>query len=131
MSENSAPNNLGAGDELRGATADGRVRRAVLLTAELAEDCATKMFTEHAGGPHSLNIDPVAFHPTVQEIEIGQVAVKAALGEKGSEKRAHANCLCADGLIDLEARNGQCVPERQHSSIGWGHAWRAAQHHAI
>ena len=86
MSENAAPQQLGAGDdEGGGSTADARVRRATLLTLELAEDCATKMFTQRVNGPHALEIDPVAIHPTVNEIEIGQAAAKAAIGEKDSE----------------------------------------------
>ena len=92
ISENAARVNQETGDESGGAApADGRARRAALLTTELAEDCATKMFTERADGPHALNIDLVAICPTVEEIAIGQKAVAAALGEKGSEKRAHAN----------------------------------------
>ena len=95
MSENEFRVNQEAGDESGGAApADGRVHRAALLTDALAEDCTTKMFTLRANGPHALGIDPVAVHPTVEEITIGQVATKAALGEKGSEKRTHANTTC-------------------------------------
>ena len=113
MSENAAPQQLGAGDdEGGGSTADARVRRATLLTLELAEDCATKMFTQRVNGPHALEIDPVAIHPTVNEIEIGQAAAKAAIGEKDSEKRAHANRLCAEGLIDLEQALGYILYDR-------------------
>ena len=48
----------------------------------------------------------------MEEIAIGQAAVLAALGEKGSEKRAHANSLCADGLIDLEQGLGYILCDR-------------------
>ena len=65
----------------------------------IAAGCATKMFTERADGPHTFISDLIAVRPTVEEIAIGQKAVAAALGEKGSEKCAHANRLCADGLI--------------------------------
>jgi hypothetical protein len=52
MSENAARENQGAGDDSGGgAPADGRVRRAALLTAELAEDCTTKMFRSPMDGP--------------------------------------------------------------------------------
>ena len=113
MSENSAPQQLGAGDdEDGGTTADARVRRAALLTLELADECAKEMFTERAGGPHALDIDPVAVCPTVEEIVIGQAAVLAKLGKKDSEKRAHANRLCADGLIDLEQGLGYLLCDR-------------------
>jgi hypothetical protein len=113
MSENEFLVNQEAGDESGGAApADGRVYRAALLTDALAEDCTTKMFTLRANGPHALGIDPVAVHPTVEEIMIGQVATKAALGEKGSEKRTHANGLCADGLIDLEQGLGYFLCDR-------------------
>ena len=56
MAENAAPDkHQGAGDEIGGSrTADVRVHRAALLTAELAENCATKMFTERADGPHAM-----------------------------------------------------------------------------
>ena len=70
------------------------------------------MFTDRADGPHPLNIDPVSIYPTVDEIAIGQAAVLAAIGEKGSEKRAHANSLCADGLIDLEQGLGYVLCDR-------------------
>ena len=113
MSENAAPENEGPGDGLGGSIADGRVRRAALLTAALAEDCAIKMFTERADGPHPLNIDPVAAHPTPEEVEICQAAVLGAIGgDKGSEKRARANRLCADGLIDLEQGLGYVLADR-------------------
>jgi pyruvate/2-oxoglutarate dehydrogenase complex dihydrolipoamide acyltransferase (E2) component len=112
MSENAAPENQGPGDGLGGSIADGRVRRAALLTAALAEDCAIKMFTERADGPHPLNIDPVAAHPTPEEVEICQAAVLGAIGDKGSEKRARANRLCADGLIDLEQGLGYVLADR-------------------
>lgn len=61
-----------------------------------------KMFTQRSDGPHAVAFDLIAIRPTLQEITIGQAAVLAALGEKGSEKRALGNSLCADGLIDLE-----------------------------
>ena len=48
----------------------------------------------------------------MEEITIGQAAVLAALGEKGSEKRAHTNSLCADGLIDLEQGLGYLLCNR-------------------
>ena len=45
MSENRAPRENGAGDDLSAlSSADVRVQRAALLTAELAEICATNMF---------------------------------------------------------------------------------------
>ena len=113
MSENAAPQQLAAGDDEGGGNmADARVWRAALLTQQLAEECATKMFTERADGPHASKIDQVAVRPTVEEIAIGQAAVLAALGEKGSEKRAHANRLCADGLIDLEQGLGYVLCDR-------------------
>ena len=69
MSENSAPQQLGAGDdEDGGTTADARGRRAALLTLELAEECATKMFTERDEGPHTLNVYQIAVCPTVEEV---------------------------------------------------------------
>jgi hypothetical protein len=70
------------------------------------------MFTERTDGPHALSIDPVAVCPTVEEIAIGQAAVLAAFGEKGSEKRSHVNSLCADGLIDLEQGLGYLLCDR-------------------
>ena len=106
MSENRALQNLALGDERPVEKTDARVRRTALLTPRLAEDCATKMFTERADGPHALVIHPVSIFPTIEEIGIGQEAAKAALGEKGSEKRKHANRLCADGMIDLEQALG-------------------------
>ena len=113
MSENAARQQLAAGDhEGGGSGADSQVRRAALLTLELAKECATKMFTERADGPHAFKSDEVAVCPTVEEIAIGQKAVAEALGEKGSEKRAHANCLCADGLIDLEQGLGYLLCDR-------------------
>ena len=113
MSENAAPVNQGTGDENgEGVSADGRVRRAALLTRELAEDCAKKMFAERSDGPHALDIDLIAVRPTVEEIMIGQAGVLAALGEKGSDKRAHANRLCADGLIDQEQGLGYVLCDR-------------------
>ena len=92
--------------------ADAHVRRAVLLTRELAVDCAMTMFTQRADGPHALGVDPVAIRPTREEITICQAAAKAALGEKGSEQRAHANSLCADGLLDLEQGLGYLLCDR-------------------
>ena len=113
MSENAAPQQLGAGDdEGGGSTADAQVRRAALLTPQLAEICAIKMFRERTEGPHALIIDPVAVCPTVEEIVIGQAAVLAALGEKGSDKRSHANSLCTDGLVDLEQGLGYLLCDR-------------------
>ena len=67
------------------------MRRAALLAPELAEECATKMFTERADGPHAFISDLIAVRPTVEEIAIGQKAVAAALGEKGSVREA---CPC-------------------------------------
>ena len=118
MSENAAPQQLAAGDDGQvDNTADARVRRAALLTLQLAEACATKMFTERADGPHSSAIDLVSVFPTIEEIGIGREAAKAALGEKGSEKRAHANRLCADGLIDLEQGLGYILCDRFSGSM--------------
>ena len=113
MSENTARENQEAGDDLSGGTStDGRVCRAARLTAELAEECATKMFTERADGPHASSVDLISIDPTIEEIVIAQAAVLGAIGEKGSKKRAHANSLCADGLIDLEQGLGYLLCDR-------------------
>ena len=68
----------------------------------MAQECATKLFTLHAEGPHASEVVSVYGRPTPEEILFAQAGVLAAIGEKGSEKRARANSLCADGLIDLE-----------------------------
>ena len=65
MSENRALQNIALGDERPVEKTDARVRRTALLTPRLAEDCATKMFTERAEGPHALVIDPVSIFPTI------------------------------------------------------------------
>ena len=89
MAENHAPRENGAGDDHTASiSSDVRVHRAALLTAELAEICATIMFTLHADGPHATNVPTVAGRPTIEEIITTQDAVLAAIGEKGSEKRA-------------------------------------------
>ena len=91
MSENDAPQEHGAGDDFSASgSADVRVQRAALLTAELAEKCATEMFTLRAEGPHATEAPTVAGRPTPEEIVIAQAGVLAAIGEKGSEQRTHA-----------------------------------------
>jgi len=96
MSENAARQNQGAGDHHQASIcADVLPRRAKLLTTELAEECATKLFTERADGPHASNLDFISIRPTVEEIVIAQAAVLGAIGERGSDKRARANSLCA------------------------------------
>ena len=113
MSENAAPQNQGAGDESSAVIgADGPRRRVKLLTTELAQECATEMFTQLANGPHSTKAELIFAQPTIEEIGILQAAVLVAIGEKGSEKRAHANSLCADGLIDLEQGLGYVLCDR-------------------
>ena len=113
MSENAAPQNQGAGDESSAVIgADGPRRRVKLLTTELAQECATEMFTQLANGPHSTKAELIFAQPTIEEIGIAQAAVLVAIGEKGSEKRAHANSLCADGLIDLEQGLGYVLCDR-------------------
>ena len=107
MSENAAPQDPGAGELCRCEnSADLPRRRAKLLTTELAEECATKMFTKRADGPHPSGLDTISDQPTIEEIVIAQAAALEAIGEKGSEKRAHANGLCARGMIDLEEALG-------------------------
>ena len=113
MSENEAPQNHGAGDDIPASSAaDVRVHRAALLTAELAQKCATDMFTLRANGPHATELPTLASRPTPEEITIAQAAVLAAIGETGSEKRTHANSLCADGLIDQEQGLGYVLCDR-------------------
>ena len=106
MSENQAPRENGAGDDLSATSAtNARGQREAVLTAELAEDCATKMFMLRADGPHATEVPTFAGRPTPEEVVIAQAAVLAAIGEKGSEKRAHANRLCADGLTHIRCRS--------------------------
>lgn len=113
MSENAAPQDLGAGDDLSvKCQPDVLPRRAKLLTTKLAEECVTKLFTERADGPHASNLDLISIRPTVEEIVIAQAAVLGAIGEKGSDKRARANSLCADRLIDLEQGLGYLLCDR-------------------
>ena len=113
MSENAAPQHQGAGEHSPASIcADGPRRRAKLLTTELAVECAYKMFTQLTGGPHATKADPLAVYPTIEEIIIAQAGVLDAIGEKGSEKRTHANSLCADGLIDLEQALGYVLCDR-------------------
>ena len=113
MSENSVPGNQPPGDESAGSiSADLQRRRLKLLTTELAEECALKMFTERSDGPYLSGMDTISDQPTIEEIMLAQAAVLAAIGEKGSEKRAHANSLCADGLIDLEQGLGYVLCDR-------------------
>lgn len=113
MSENSATQDLGAGEALTAViSADGARRHRKLLTTELAEECASKMFTESADGPHATTLDIIYDNPTIEEIMIAQAAILGAIGEKGSEKRARANSLCADGLIDLEQGLGYVLRDR-------------------
>ena len=88
MSENAAPQDLGAGDHSPTSTcADGPRRRAKLLTTELAVECATKMFAQRADGLHATEAELISVYPTIEEIAIVQAAVLEAIGEKGSEKR--------------------------------------------
>ena len=70
------------------------------------------MFTQRADGPHPSEIPTIAGPPTIEEIIIGQAAVLEAIGEKNSEKRSHANSLCADGLIDQEQGLGYFLTDR-------------------
>ena len=99
MSENEAPQKHGAGD---GSTASSsayrRVQREALLTTELAEICATKMFMLRADGPHATEVPTFAGRPTPEEVVIAQAAVLAAIGEKGSVLYLHA-CAAACGAI--------------------------------
>ena len=64
MAKNQAPRENGAGDDdTASSSSDVRVHQAALLTAELAENCATNMFTLHADGPHAISsrvVDPDA-----------------------------------------------------------------------
>ena len=85
MAKNQAPRENGAGDDdTASSSSDVRVHQAALLTAELAENCATNMFTLHADGPHATNVPTIAGRPTIEEIIISQAGVLAAIGEKGS-----------------------------------------------
>ena len=118
MAENAASAANGAGDAISSSSsADVRVQREALLTEDLAVECATKMFTQRAEGPHASDMPTVAARPTPEEIIIAQAAVLAAIGEKGSEKRARANSLCADGLLDLEQCLGYLLCDRFKSEM--------------
>ena len=99
MSENQAPRENGAGDDLSATSAtNARGQREAVLTAELAEDCATKMFMLRADGPHATEVPTFAGRPTPEEVVIAQAAVLAAIGEKGSVLYLHA-CAAACGAI--------------------------------
>lgn len=66
MSENAAPQNLEAGEaDAADICANGAQRREKLLTTELAEECATKMFMQCAGGP--LSPEPSRTLPNLYE----------------------------------------------------------------
>jgi hypothetical protein len=70
------------------------------------------MFTKLTNGPHATMTHVISARPTIEEIVIAQAAALAAIGTKGSDKRAHANSLCADGLIDLEQALGYILYDR-------------------
>ena len=70
------------------------------------------MFLRRANSPHPSGTLPVANFPTPEEIVAGQAAVKAAIGEKGSEQRAHASQLAALGMIAKEEALGFWLCDR-------------------
>ena len=85
MSKNQAPRENGAGDDLSASSASSvRVQREAVLTAEPVEECAKKMFTLCAEGPHATEAPTLAGRPTPEEIITAQAGVLAAIGEKGS-----------------------------------------------
>ena len=67
------------------------------------------MFTVQANGPQASVLDPFTNFPTREEIENAQKAVLASIGEKGSEKRAHANSLCAEPWLCRNHGSGSGV----------------------
>ena len=78
------------------------VRRSALMSEADAIEIARSLFVREAGGPHATGLPTIAKFPTVEEIENVQKAVLEVIGEKGSDKREHANALTARGMIDLE-----------------------------
>ena len=106
MSDDAALAQHRAGDDKASAAGPSAgARREALLTSELALGCSLFMFTVQANGPQASVLDPFTNFPTREEIENAQKAVLASIGEKGSEKRAHANSLCAEPWL---CRNHGC-----------------------
>lgn len=108
---------LGVGVDASSATgtagaSEAKIRRASRVAQDAANEVATAMFRRRAGGPHPSGLPPVADYPTVEEIVIGQVAVAAAIGEKGSEERAQASKLAALGMIAKEEALGHWLCDR-------------------
>ena len=50
--------------------AEQRVRRAALLTADVAQPCARAVLASRAGGPHTTGAQVLAEKPTIEEIGI-------------------------------------------------------------
>ena len=88
------------------------IRRASRVSQEAATEVAQAMFLRRANSPHPSGTLPVANFPTPEEIVAGQAAVKAAIGEKGSEQRAHASQLAALGMIAKEEALGFWLCDR-------------------
>ena len=116
MSENQQPNAIGAGDDesttLKVTGSKAGAERDALVSAEDGLECAKMLFLLREGGPHRSGAAPVAELPTREEVVIGLKSVKEVLGEKGSEKRVHANQLSARGLIDVEEGLGHWLADR-------------------
>ena len=88
------------------------VRRQSRVTQEAADEVENSMFLSRAGGPHPSGIPCLEDFPTPEEICAGQAAVKAAIGEKGSEQRARAAQLADLGMIAREEALGYWLSDR-------------------
>ena len=116
MSENNGDIKNAAGDAHSAAIDDNCSttvsRRAPLLTAADALECAQAVLARREGGPHASGQPIVADKPTRDEIELGVDVVFEVLGSEGSEARARANSLSKRGLIDLEEGLGHWLADR-------------------
>ena len=107
MTKSGARAESGGGDQTSTSrSSELRMCRPPQLQPEQAIETAVNMFMKRAGGPHSAIVINLSGRFTPREISIIQDAVVEAIGERDTEKRARANALCEDGMIDLEQALG-------------------------